>query len=60
MNEELAEAAWRESVSAAAIRGDPDALGRLFRDAQRMWGDEAASRLWLETVSAFDANAATG
>lgn len=51
---------WRGAVRAALAQGDPQLLGELFAGAQVTWGEERASRLWLETVSAFDANAVTG
>lgn len=52
--------AWHESVLSALARGDTCELGELFQGAQAMWGNEQASRMWLEIVSAFDANAITG
>ena len=60
MDDVSAETAWRDAVRAALTRGDREALGRLFSGAQEMWGTTVASRLWLEMVSAFDANATTG
>ncbi|MEY2989631.1 MAG: hypothetical protein RLZZ163_547 [Actinomycetota bacterium] len=60
MDDVSAEAAWRDAVRVALTRGDRDELGRLFSGAQELWGNAVASRLWLEMVSAFDANATTG
>jgi hypothetical protein len=51
---------WRSAVRAALAQGDSSLLGELFTGAQQTWGNDRASRLWLETVSAFDANAVTG
>jgi hypothetical protein len=50
---------WRDQVSAAAIAGDRDALGRLFAQAHELFG-ERASHLWSEAISGLDANAQTG
>lgn len=60
MDDVTAEATWRNAVRAALARNDQEDLGRLFSGAQEMWGNAAASRRWLEVVSAFDANATTG
>jgi hypothetical protein len=51
---------WQNSVRNALARGDTQELRQLFEGAQEMWGKEQSSRLWLEIVSAFDANAVTG
>jgi hypothetical protein len=50
---------WCDEVSAAAIAGDRDALGRLFRQAQELFGDQASHK-WSEAVSGLDASAQTG
>ena len=51
---------WRGAVRAALAQGDSSLLGELFAGAKETWGADRASRLWLETVSAFDAIAVTG
>ena len=50
---------WRDEVSVAAIEGDQAALGRLFRQAQELFGDQASHR-WSEAMSGLDASAQTG
>ena len=60
MDELSALQTWKSAVRAALAEGDSAQLGELFAGAQETWGAERASRLWLETVSAFDANAVTG
>ena len=55
----LSEQAWSDEVSAAAIAGDRDALGRLFREAQELFGDQASHK-WAEAMSGLDASAQTG
>ena len=50
---------WRDEVSVAAIEGDEAALGRLFRQAQELFGDQASHR-WSEAMSGLDASAQTG
>lgn len=50
---------WRDEVAAAAIAGDRDALGDLFRQAQELFG-ERASHKWSEAMSGLDASAQTG
>jgi hypothetical protein len=55
----LSEQAWSEAVSAAAIAGDAEALGRLFREAQSLFGDQASHK-WAEAMSGLDASAQTG
>jgi hypothetical protein len=53
------EQAWSDEVSAAAIAGDRDALGRLFREAQTLFGEQASHK-WSEAMSGLDASAQTG
>jgi hypothetical protein len=60
MEDQLALQTWQQEVRAALASADSSLLGQLFAAAQDTWGPERASRLWLETVSAFDANAITG
>lgn len=60
MEDLSAVATWQSAVRAALAQGDSALLGELFAGAQQTWGNERASRMWLETVSAFDANAVTG
>lgn len=60
MDDPSAVEAWREQVRTALAGGDSSGLSELFAGARDTWGAEQASRLWLETVSAFDANAVTG
>lgn len=60
MNDLSAVEAWQSAVRAALAQGDSALLGQLFAGAQETWGAERASRLWLESASAFDANAVTG
>jgi hypothetical protein len=55
----LSEQAWSEAVSAAAIAGDGEALGRLFREAQALFGEQASHK-WAEAMSGLDASAQTG
>lgn len=50
---------WSDEVTEAAIAGDRDALGRLFRQAEELFGDQASHR-WSEAMSGLDANAQTG
>jgi hypothetical protein len=50
---------WSDEVAAAAIAGDRDALRRLFRQAQELFGDQATHK-WSEAMSGLDANAQTG
>lgn len=50
---------WSDEVTAAAIAGDRDALRRLFRQAEQLFGDQASHR-WAEAMSALDASAQTG
>lgn len=54
------ELTWRAAVRQALQRADDQALATLFTGAQDMWGKDHASRMWLEEVSGFDANAVTG
>ncbi len=51
---------WKAHVRAALLRGDREALARLFAEAYDVEGEPAASHSWLEAVSAFDAEAVTG
>lgn len=60
MDDPSAVDAWQQEVRAALASGESTLLRELFAGAQQTWGKERASRLWLETVSAFDANAVTG
>lgn len=60
MDEPSAVDAWQREVRAALTVADSSLLSELFAGARETWGPERASRLWLETVSAFDANAVTG
>lgn len=53
------EQVWSDEVSAAAIAGDRDALGRLFRQAQELFGEQASHK-WAEAMSGLDASAQTG
>lgn len=55
-----ASVAWSQAVRVALGDGDTERLAELFSQAREVWGSERASRLWLETVSAYDANAVTG
>jgi hypothetical protein len=50
---------WGVEVTKAAIEGDREALGRLFRQAQELFGDRASHK-WSEAMSGLDANAQTG
>lgn len=59
-NENDSVSAWKTSVRDALARSDTEALAELFSGAQQTWGAAAASRMWLEIASAFDANAVTG
>jgi hypothetical protein len=54
------DAAWGERVRTALVAGDGAALTTLFEAAVAAEGREAASRSWLEAISAFDAGAVTG
>lgn len=60
MNPDPAVEAWQQSVHEALAHDDTERLGSLFSGAQEVWGRDRASRMWLEIVSAFDANAVTG
>jgi hypothetical protein len=51
---------WAEEVRAAVLDGDGRALARLFEAAVALEGRAAASRSWLDAISAFDADAVTG
>lgn len=51
---------WAESVRAALLAGEPDALAALFDQALAEEGRAEASRSWLAAISAFDADAVTG
>jgi hypothetical protein len=51
---------WAEQVRAAVLTGDGAALARLFEAAVAAEGRSAASRSWLDAISAFDADAVTG
>ena len=51
---------WADDVRAAVISGDGAALAGLFDAAVAAEGRSAASRAWLEAISAFDADALTG
>jgi hypothetical protein len=51
---------WTDEVRAALIRGDGQALARLFDAAVAAEGRAGATRSWLEAISAFDADAVTG
>jgi hypothetical protein len=56
---EATEQEWSDEVTAAAIAGDRDALGRLFRQAQELFGEQASHK-WSEAMSGLDASAQTG
>lgn len=56
----LATQAWRASVIAALRSDDTTALGYLYRLKVTEVGSEAASKQWLEIVSAWDSSAVTG
>jgi hypothetical protein len=60
MNPDSAQEAWEVSVRDALAHDDTGQLSVLFVGAQEVWGRDRASRMWLEIVSAFDANAVTG
>lgn len=60
MDDSEAVKTWRAAVRQALQRGDAQELAALFAGAQDTWGSDHASRLWLEEVSGFDANAVTG
>jgi hypothetical protein len=51
---------WAEEVRTAVLAGDGPALARLFEAAVAVEGRAAASRSWLDAISAFDADAVTG
>ncbi|MGB8021471.1 MAG: hypothetical protein WCF04_09615 [Candidatus Nanopelagicales bacterium] len=51
---------WAQSVRAALLAGQPDALAALFEQALAAEGRAAASKSWLDAISAFDADAITG
>jgi hypothetical protein len=55
----LTEREWSDAVAAAAIAGDRDELGRLFRVAEELFGAQASHK-WSEATSGLDANAQTG
>lgn len=60
MDDSEALKSWRAAVRQALHRGDSQELATLFSGAQDTWGKELTSRMWLEEVSGFDANAVTG
>jgi hypothetical protein len=51
---------WADEVRAAVLGGDGPALARLFDAAVALEGRAGASRSWLDSISAFDADAVTG
>ena len=52
--------AWRAKVLQAQAQSDESTLGRLFEELVDNLGTEQASHVWLEVMSAWDANAITG
>jgi hypothetical protein len=51
---------WRARVLRAQAQSDESELGRLFAELVDRLGTERASHVWLEAMSAWDANAITG
>jgi uncharacterized protein YdaL len=51
---------WRAKVLQAQAQSDESELGRLFVELVDNLGTERASHVWLEAMSAWDANAITG
>jgi hypothetical protein len=54
------DAAWEQQVRSALLAEDGAALHALFDEALATEGRAAASRSWLDAISAFDADAVTG
>ena len=54
------DAQWAQQVQAAVRAQDGPALAALFELALAQEGRTAASRSWLDAISAFDADAITG
>ena len=54
------DAEWEDRVRTALLAADGAALARLFDQAVGAEGRAGASRSWLASISAFDADAITG
>ena len=50
---------WSDQVRESALAGDRLALGRLYAEAQVIFGAQASQK-WAELLSAYDAGAETG
>lgn len=51
---------WRAQVLHAQAENDEAQLGRLYGELAAKLGPGRASQVWLEVMSAWDANAITG
>ena len=56
----VARHAWRIRVQQALLARDSEGLRSLYDELVDDVGNDAASQIWFDAVSAFDASAVTG